>query len=111
VSSPRRLGSDAEDAAAQHLVRLGWTLLARRWRGGGGEIDIAALDGEVLVIVEVKQRLTGAAPEEAMTPEKICRLKMAAEAFLREFSLEGRPVRFDLAAWDAEGLRLIQDAF
>jgi putative endonuclease len=90
---------------------MGWTLLARRWRGGGGEIDIAALDGEVLVIVEVKQRMTGAAPEEAMTPEKIRRLKSAADAFLREFSLEGRPVRFDLAAWDAEGLRLIQDAF
>ncbi len=111
MSSPRRLGSDAEDAAAQHLVRLGWTLLARRWRGGGGEIDIAALDGEVLVVVEVKQRLTGASPEEAMTPEKIRRLRQAADAFMREFSLEGRTMRFDLAAWDQDGLRLIRDAF
>lgn len=92
-------------------MRLGWTLLARRWRGGEGEIDIAALDGEVLVIVEVKQRLTGAAPEEAMTPDKIRRLRQAAEAFMREFGLEERPVRFDLAAWDPDGLRLIRDAF
>ena len=53
---PRRLGSDAEDAAASYLLDLGYTLITRRAKTARGELDIVCLDGECLVFVEVKSR-------------------------------------------------------
>ncbi len=50
------LGSAAEDAAAQALVRAGLQLLLRNWRRRLGELDIVARDGDVLVVLEVRVR-------------------------------------------------------
>lgn len=54
----KRLGSTGEELAAQFLLNLGYTLLARNLKNRYGEIDILALDpdGETLVIVEVKTK-------------------------------------------------------
>jgi putative endonuclease len=86
-------------------------VLAQRWRGGGGEIDLAALDGEVLVFVEVKMRSAGGSPEEAVSAAKQARVRSAAEAFIAAFGLEGRQARFDVAAWEGGRLRWTRDAF
>ena len=58
VAPSRRLGGWGEDAAAEHLMGLGWQVVARNWRGEGGEVDLIALepvdDGPPIgVIVEV----------------------------------------------------------
>jgi len=111
VPHPRRIGLAAENETARLLARQGWTVLAQRWRGGGGEIDLAALDGEVLVFIEVKLRRSGGSPEEAVSPAKQARLRSAAEAFIAEFGLEARRARFDVAAWDGGVLRWTQNAF
>ena len=50
------VGRYGEKVAAAHLVEAGWTLLDRNWRGTRGELDVVALDGDVLVAVEVKTR-------------------------------------------------------
>ena len=47
-----------EDAAAAYLERVGMTIVERNWRCPAGEIDIVALDGETLVLCEVKTRRT-----------------------------------------------------
>src|SRR5688500_14052776 len=41
------------------LQRDGYRILDRNWRVRGGELDIVALDGEILVFVEVKVRTDG----------------------------------------------------
>jgi putative endonuclease len=50
------LGRFGEDLAARHLTRAGLEILERNWRCPTGEIDILALEGDVLVVCEVKTR-------------------------------------------------------
>ena len=99
-------GREAEDRAAQYLLGLGYTLVTRRWRRPGGELDLVALDGDTVVFVEVKWvSAEGYAPELAVSDTKLSRLETIAERFVAEFSLSDRPQRFDLIAMDGEGVR------
>ncbi len=54
--SRRQSGCGAERLAAQYLKTRGIELLARNLRCKGGELDLVCRDGEVLVMVEVRQR-------------------------------------------------------
>lgn len=98
----RQLGQDGEAAAAAHLERLGWRLLTRNWRpvdrAVRGELDIVAIDGETTVFCEVKTRSgTGAGdPLEAVTAEKLRRLRRLAHAWLVEQDRPYSVVRFDV---------------
>ncbi len=76
MTERRKLGDAGERYAERLLTRAGWRILDRQWRGSKGEIDLVALDGDVLVLVEVKTR-RGArmgTAEEAVTPAKADRL-------------------------------------
>ncbi|MEU7645892.1 YraN family protein [Streptomyces huasconensis] len=100
------LGKYGEDLAARRLVEAGMTVLARNWRAGrAGEIDIVAMDGEALVVCEVKTRrapgLTGSAlfehPMASVDRTKAERLRRLAERWIEESG--GPPpggVRIDL---------------
>ncbi|MDQ0190575.1 YraN family protein [Alicyclobacillus cycloheptanicus] len=61
----------AETFAAQYLSRtLGWSVTCRNWRCRAGELDIVALDGAQLVVVEVRSRSSqthGTAAESVAT--------------------------------------------
>lgn len=94
----KRLGERGEDAAAAYLDRSGLTVVERNWRCPSGEIDIVALDGEVLVLCEVKTRkgVGKGTPEEAVTPAKQKRYKRLAAAYLQAEGLEQVEVRFDV---------------
>ena len=50
------VGRYGEKVAAAYLVEQGWQVLDRNWRGAAGELDIVALHGDELVVVEVKTR-------------------------------------------------------
>ena len=54
VRAVRRLGPEGEALAALGLQRKGMRLVGRNIRSTSGEIDLALLDGGVLVFVEVK---------------------------------------------------------
>jgi len=54
--SRRQSGCGAERLAAQYLKTRGLELLARNLRCKSGELDLVCRDGEVLVMVEVRQR-------------------------------------------------------
>ena len=102
MPEPRHLGSEFENRAADYLLTLGWTLLGRRLKMVHGEIDIAAMDGEVLVIVEVKVRRRGNAME-SLTPRKADRLMLAAGEFVEKFGLSNDlPIRFDAVLFEGE---------
>ncbi len=80
VSPSRALGNYGERLAARYLIDEGFVILDRNWRCVRGEIDIVALDGACLVVVEVKTRSTEAfgAPFEAVTRLKLARLHRLA---------------------------------
>jgi putative endonuclease len=92
------LGDRGEDAAAAYLARVGMTVVERIWRTKAGEVDIVALEGDDLVLVEVKTRRTAKAgtPEEAVTPAKQRRYRRIAESYIAHAGLDSVTVRFDV---------------
>jgi len=104
MSRPRRLGTEEEDRAAEYLAGLGYTILKRRYRGGGGEIDVLALQDEVLVCVEVKRRThVESGAWEAVSSSKLGRMRKAAAHFLSAMDMGERSVRLDVIAFEADG--------
>jgi putative endonuclease len=111
VPNLRRVGKDAEDRAASYLLSKGYSIVTRRFATRAGELDIVALDGDVLVFVEVKERRApGFSPEEAVGETKIARWRAAAEDYLIRMGEAERVIRFDVIAIDASGLRHHQNA-
>ena len=51
-----RWGLSAETRAAWYLCLKGYRILARRFRGASGEIDLIARRGQTIAFVEVKAR-------------------------------------------------------
>jgi putative endonuclease len=95
----RRAGRGAEWAAAAWLMLKGWRILGFRLKVGGAEIDILAVRGRVLAVVEVKRRATMEAALLALTPAQYGRLVAAGRAVLRgRPSLEGHVLRIDMVA-------------
>lgn len=94
------LGRQGEDLAAAWLGDRGWQILERNWRGPGGELDIVAVDGDVLVAVEVKTRssLAFGHPAEAVTPVKLSRLRTLTGAWLAEHPISVSGLRIDVVA-------------
>jgi putative endonuclease len=91
----RRPGTDAEDRAADYLIGLGYTVITRRWKGRGGEIDLVCLDGDTMVFVEVKERRAGLDwALTSLSPEKVQRLFAAAETYVAQSDWSGA-TRFD----------------
>lgn len=113
MPSRSELGAKFERIAADYLRDQGWTIVTRRWRGGGGELDLVAVEGEILVFVEVKASMApGFAPEENMGTVKQRRLAGAMAAYLDSVGeSEDRPCRLDLIAFDSEGMRHHRDIF
>jgi len=91
------LGRRGERIAEKHLRRAGLIVLARNWRGGGGELDLAFLDGNTLVFVEVKTRTAGFEdPRLPVSGAQLRRIRHAANAFRRRYGVPDLRVRFDL---------------
>lgn len=79
------LGSNGEELAARYLTDSGMCIIDRNWRCPEGEIDLVAVDGATLVIVEVKTRssLAFGHPLEAISPAKLARLHVLAGVWVR----------------------------
>ncbi|MBD5788194.1 YraN family protein [Cellulosimicrobium terreum] len=94
------VGRYGEKVATNRLVEAGWTVLDRNWRGRGGELDVVALDGDVLVAVEVKTRRGTAFghPAQAVTPAKLARLRRLTGQWLATHDVRAGSVRIDVVA-------------
>ena len=103
MTGPRqRLGRIGEDYVAGQLLARGWSLLTRNWRTRAGEIDLVALDGDMLVLVEVKARRRASfRPEEALTGRKQLQLLRMAEEYVAETGWPGA-WRADVAAVEVD---------
>ena len=112
MSDPRhRLGHAAEGAVAGWLTGRGWSILGRRVRaGGGGEVDLIAIDPiRTLVAVEVRARRTERTGAAATTVDhrRIRRLESTLVAYAAAGAVRHRGLRVDLVTVEpsAEGER------
>jgi putative endonuclease len=104
------LGQFGEQVAAQHLEQVGLSVVGRNWRCAEGEIDIIAQDGDVIVFCEVKTRsgLGYGDPTEALSQQKITRIRRLALRWLAANGLHYRALRFDVVSVlrSADGVRV-----
>jgi putative endonuclease len=79
----------------------------------GGELDVVARRGQLIVVCEVKARATAeyGSPLEAMTPLKQQRVRRAGFAFVRQLNERGIRVRFDVASVLGTTLEIYEDVF
>ena len=101
-------GVRGERIAYFHLRRLGYTVVARRWRSARlrGDVDLIAWDADWLCFVEVKTRSSHAVEpaEAAVDQEKRTMLRRMAREYLRQLDEpEKIPVRFDVVSVYCEG--------
>jgi putative endonuclease len=98
-------GERGEREALFHLRRMGYIVVAKRWKSAKlwGDIDLIGWDGPRLCFIEVKTR-SGRdvmAAESAVDREKQDMLRRMARAYLRGFPEKLRtevPVRFDVVS-------------
>jgi putative endonuclease len=106
-------GRCAEDSVAQHYVDSGNQVVAKRWRGTAGEIDLIARDGDQVIFIEVKKSKSHAAAAEHLSERQMKRIWQTAAEFLGgEPGGQDTLVRFDVALVDSVGrIEILQNAF
>jgi putative endonuclease len=108
------LGRAGEDRAVEALQAAGMSVIARNFRSRQGEIDIIALDGEILVFIEVKaySKFGLESLAYSISQKKQRRIIETAKYFLsinRQYY--GRAIRFDVVFIGNEAVSHLASAF
>ena len=107
----------AETQAVNFLKVRGYKILKRNYKTKFSEIDIVALDANVICFVEVKARHSDVfgQPAEAVSWHKQRQISRSAICYLKENNALQRPARFDILTllYDEKlpEINLIKDAF
>jgi len=95
-----QIGALGEQLAVDYLTSQGLTVLARNWRCRYGELDVIATDAveAAVVFVEVKTRTSDrfGGVEQAVTPQKVRRLRRLAGLWLAAQDRGWSKVRIDV---------------
>lgn len=91
------LGARGEEIACEYLVNNHYQIIERNWRYGHKEIDIIAIKGKILYVVEVKTRSGKPLVEGrwAVNKQKQKDLIAAANAYVTQKKIE-LDVQFDI---------------
>ncbi|KUI42559.1 hypothetical protein AU197_15890 [Mycobacterium sp. IS-1590] len=94
------IGALGEQLAVDHLRALGLRVLERNWRCRYGELDVIAVDdsAHTAVFVEVKTRTSErfGGVVEAVTPQKVRRLRRLAGLWLAAQDTDWSQLRIDV---------------
>ncbi len=94
----------AEERVAAYLEDRGLRVIARRWRGQSGEIDLICADACTTVFVEVKSASSFDAAAQSLLPRQIARIRVAASEFVATLPAgQDSDMRFDVALVDGTG--------
>lgn len=113
----KALGDRGEAWACAFLRSRGFEIVATKYRGAGGEIDIVARDGRDLHFIEVKTResMNAGYPLEQLTPRKQRQIIRAAQAYRCQYHCEQLSPCFSVLGIDATRrppeLTWVPDAF
>jgi putative endonuclease len=116
MNTKQNIGMQGEALAKAHCEQLGYEIMEENYRFGRHEIDLIALDGSLLIFIEVKTRSSTkyGYPEEAVSDAKIASIKTAAEEYMYQLSYE-KEIRFDIISIILQNgnieLEHIKDAF
>lgn len=96
----QNIGSVGEKIASDYLINeLGMSIVERNWRKQSKELDIIAISGNTLRIVEVKSRLESSEDSIAssLTAKKLRNISKGAALYLSTFNISGiDEIFFDL---------------
>jgi putative endonuclease len=114
MNQNQKLANSGETAAARHLLSHNFKLLEQNWHFRKKEVDLIAIEGDTLVIVEVKTRSTARFGEawQFVNRQKQNFLISAANQYVQQHNWQG-PVRFDIIGicLNPYALKHIRDAF
>ena len=93
----KQLGQIGEEKAVLFLQKKGMQILETNWRYQHKELDIIAMDGKILVFIEVKTRSDNnfGEPEEAVDTKKEAFMASAGAAYMRQIK-HNWEIRFDV---------------
>ena len=96
----RKLGDAGEQLAEKFLIEKGFQVLFRQKVTPHGEIDLVCTEGEEVVFVEVKTRMSDrfGFPEASVTRSKFRHMARAAEYILDKQKWHEKPWRLDVVA-------------
>jgi len=105
-------GRKGEDLALEYLEKNGFVLIEKNFRSRFGEIDLIVKDGQTIVFVEVKYRLSEnyGSPKEAVTNEKIKKIIRTAQYFITKNNFNSL-YRFDVVSIYKDKIEHIKNAF
>lgn len=106
-------GAAAEEIVARRYGLAGHAIVAQRWRGRSGEIDLIVQDGAGLIFVEVKKSKSCEAAIARVTQGQARRIMRAATEYVGTQPLgQQTDMRFDIAAVDGHGqVEIVENAF
>ncbi len=92
-----RLGRWGECVAADYLRKKGYHIIAHDWKSGHRDIDLVAMDGALMVFVEVKTRTRrlGTEPEMSVDRMKLFNLQHAIFDYIHRYNINNE-FRFDI---------------
>ncbi|MDY0360740.1 MAG: YraN family protein [Desulforegulaceae bacterium] len=119
IFSTLKSGNRAEIFACKFLSGKGYKIISRNFRTRFGEIDIIALDEDVLCFVEVKFRKNSdfGFPEDFVDFRKQKKILKTAEIYLAKKKISEVNIRFDIVGLlksdnkNGYNARLIKNAF
>lgn len=93
-------GQSGEIIASNYLKKKNYKILELNYKNKIGEIDLIAKDGEYIVFVEVKTRMSGAFGHalEAVDEKKQRKIRAVASLYLMKKKQMDKPSRFDVVA-------------
>lgn len=85
VKNTTAIGSHAEQKVVEALTRAGHTIIARNYKTKIAEIDIISVQHKTIYFTEVKYRKNEnfGSPLEAITKDKLKKMRMGAEMFIK----------------------------
>lgn len=85
--------------AAAHLQAMGFAIIGRNVLAGGGELDVIATRGDLIVFCEVRARRSDRVmtPLDSLDARKVRQVRQAAAGWLSQQQRPYRQVRFDAA--------------
>lgn len=75
-------GLAAETIVARQYTQRGYMIIAERWRGSRGEIDLIARDGDAIIVIEVKKSKSHALAAVRLSAAQQKRITLTAAEFL-----------------------------
>ena len=78
---------------------MGYRILERNYKCKIGEIDVIAMDGDILVFIEVKTRRHSIAyAKESIDKKKMKKLVAVASFYMKQKGYQNKKARFDVIA-------------